>query len=91
MHDLDENDFYIEETARFLKEAIEDEMAWEILCKAHQEWFPCELKKSPDIRAWLVQNFGEPGGRYLCHPHPGTAVFLFRDRSDLEWTLLKWK
>ena len=78
MDDLDV-DLYtniIEETAAELAKTIDQEIIWSILKEDHGKWYEFVVPWTSDMRredwdaicAWVVEQFGLPGDRYLTHP-----------------------
>lgn len=79
-------------------EKIQSELIWQNLLCHYDNWYAFEMPDHwvitreffQEIEDWMLENFGEPGTRYVMHPDPNTFDYLFRDESDLAWMVMKW-
>lgn len=89
----------IEEIARQTARKIQADILWQKMLDSYKDWHTFEM---PDhwerskhsfcsLDDWLLENFGEPGDRYIMHPDPNKFDYLFRDPADLAWMILKWR
>ena len=64
----------------------------------HGKWYEFVVPWTSDMRredwdaicAWVVEQFGLPGDRYLTHPDLNEMRFLFKHAQDYEWMALRW-
>ena len=100
MDDLDV-DLYtniIEETAAEVAKTIDQEIIWDILKADCLGWYEFSVPWTDKIRAedwneicaWVVEQFGLPGDRYVTHPNTDEMKFLFKNAKDYEWMVLRW-
>lgn len=46
------------------------------------------IRTNKDILPWCVETFGEDESRWQ---YVDSAVYLFRDEKDFNWTILQWQ
>ena len=99
--DDEEVDLYTniqEETAAELAKTIDQEIIWDILKADCLGWYEFSVQWTDQIRAedwneicaWVVEQFGLPGDRYVTHPNTDEMKFLFKNAKDYEWMVLRW-
>jgi hypothetical protein len=53
-------------------------------------------KKGDTMQKWnetcaeVIETFGAPGSKYICHAHTDYMEFLFFDKRDAVYFTLKW-
>ena len=43
-----------------------------------------------EVCAWVLEEFGLPGDRYITHPDLDAMTYLFRDSKDAVLMTLRW-
>ena len=97
-HDLDLYYEAGEQVAQEMANQIDQEIIWSILKEDHGKWYEFVVPWTSDMRredwdaicAWVVEQFGLPGDRYLTHPDLNEMRFLFKHAQDYEWMALRW-